>query len=276
MAYSPRERGAKCDECPFKGRPFAPPDTKKALLTVLSKHPGDEEIEKQRILVGPTGRRVRGALERVGAAIHAITFNNLCLCRPPEKAGKLTSKAIDCCRPRLANDLHETGSKVILAADRKAVAMLTGKLKEDDWMGAPLAGALMPANKKEKQPLWTGTVLPSFQPAQIFHSPQLSPVFDVHCDRAWRLARGTLPPWEWPTVEHGEKGLRLLERGKGILSIDIETSARADALYSIALYAPPLAHVATGGDRGGFEVERGDSLGVVRRIVRRPPGGGGG
>ena len=111
MAYSPRERGAKCDECPFKGRPFAPPDTKKALLTVLSKHPGDEEIEKQRILVGPTGRRVRGALERVGAAIHAITFNNLCLCRPPEKdlafVLSLNRSAIEAQNQNCRSDLHQ-------------------------------------------------------------------------------------------------------------------------------------------------------------------------
>lgn len=221
-------RGASCEVCPLKDRPWA--DSKSEMhpqLAIVSKHPGEEEVEKGEILVGNTGRKIRKALHVMGILPKAVHFNNLVLCRPllGAKAAEINA-AIECCKPRLAKDLE--GIPVVLCADGKVNQQFTGKMNEMDWFGHGLPATLIQGKGKKAQTLWTGRAMPAFQPAKAFHKPSLWPVFYTCMSRAWEMAQGQGLTWKPPEIVFGtdlEVFEALAELAKApMLGVDIENT----------------------------------------------------
>lgn len=212
----PRDLGAKCDECPFKGQipVFAQP-SKNPVLAVVGQDPGRNEEEEGIPFVGRSGRRLNKALNRFDIPRASLHVTNARLCRPPYNATVAEKKlALECCRPRLANELNALPSnvRVILALGAAALQTLTGKRSIMSRMGGPLPPTKFEfARKQKRDGTWWGhdasfsadftrfeTVVPTAHPAMVLRSPHFGFPMTVHIARAWGLQTGAIKPWKWP------------------------------------------------------------------------------
>lgn len=83
-------------------------------LMIVGDGPGSEEVFQRYPFVGPAGKLVHRALAAGGIDRQLLWATNAILCaRPREEA--LLAKAVECCRPRLEQELHAVQPTAILA-----------------------------------------------------------------------------------------------------------------------------------------------------------------
>ena len=225
--YNPKDLGADCDNCPFKGAIIVPPSIPaNAKLMVVGEHPGPYEEKTGEPFTGPSGRKLDYVLRRVGLDRKDVQLNNAVLCKPKKKvtAGEF-KKALDCCRPRLAKELKEQNiiypNRVVITYGQKSTRTITGKFQIFTWMGGPLT----PICEID------AIVIPTLHTAFLLRSPEYTPVVLIHTERADAIARNKLKPWRWPVVynnhQHSNQEIleKLLELEKSeVLAVDIETN----------------------------------------------------
>jgi DNA polymerase I-like protein with 3'-5' exonuclease and polymerase domains len=152
-----------------------------------------------------------------------LHLTNACLCAPPENF-TAWREAVACCRPRLINELKSLlPLRWILALGDSALMTLLGKpAKIMNTMGGVITRQL------DDETEWN--ILPAYHPSYLLklEGAPWRPVAYRHYARAWKLATGTLAPWQWPK-EHLEPTADMvaaLERilaAKKPVGFDVET-----------------------------------------------------
>lgn len=245
-----RALGADCANCPLSGeKPVRPrPSTAgSTLLAIVSEAPNESETSAGLALGGRGGLLLTEGLQRIEVPVQAVHVTTAVLCRPGFRLGAADyTKAVNCCRPRLARELLHAGVHTALLLGSKAQQAVMGKASVLDWMGAPDRGAIF----KPSGAVWTPlkkTPLPppetlrfdqlatlsSYSLGFVLSAPAHTPVFAKHLQRAVSLAKGELPAWVWASreiIDHGEEMDRafdyLLHSGAE-LGVDIETNMDA-------------------------------------------------
>lgn len=135
MTYDPRKFGARCDECPLRGKPVVRTEGD-APIVIVGDAPGRAEEQNQRPFTGPAGVKLNELLRKAGLpGRDSLMLTNALLCRPeiPTELGKKRydvkayiawlrkenvrrakeespappmQNPFDCCAPRLKHDLQ--------------------------------------------------------------------------------------------------------------------------------------------------------------------------
>jgi uracil-DNA glycosylase family 4 len=138
VKYNPRKRGALCDKCPRKEQTPVPPEGPLlARWCWLGQDPGKNEVKKGRPFIGATGKRLARIwmmtfmrLELPEVPRKKVWITNAALCMPVTKGEGEAKKAIECCRPRLYEELNNLHPDAwILAMGKGAFAALTRRTK---------------------------------------------------------------------------------------------------------------------------------------------------
>ena len=125
-------QGARCHECTLRnmGRGPVPPTLPDTLdILVVAEAPGHNEIDKGQTLIGASGKEIRTALQNAGANMANVGYTNAACCAPMEEMKKHISEckrkkvpnAVECCRPRLMNELARAKFSILMGG-----ASLTG------------------------------------------------------------------------------------------------------------------------------------------------------
>lgn len=88
--YDPKAHGARCDECPLKGKRVIPPEGD-APIVIVGESPGRAEEQQGRPFVGPAGMKLQELLRKAGLPPrNELRLTNALLCRPeiPDEVGK--------------------------------------------------------------------------------------------------------------------------------------------------------------------------------------------
>lgn len=259
------ERGARCHDCPLYGCKQGPVMgiiRTGVDLAVVGEAPGVTEVEQGAPFVGASGMVLDEALEQGGLARSKVTLTNSILCRPPggnmtvyladlkkahdkqAKAAKAAKKALpvmhtpqECCAPRLARDLDDTGARTLLALGGEALKACASylKLPYGSQRAAPGEPRVTSIKKQHGSPVVTrsGQILASsLHPAFAMHgSPTFMPIVREDIARAARIAQRGYIEWSEPTFilkPSSDACINVMEamRESGArVTIDIETNS---------------------------------------------------
>lgn len=120
--------GARCSDCPLNGQvPVLSEGPLGAKLACIGEAPGRDEVKANRPFIGRSGEELDKYLLQVGTARPAVVLGNAVACFPPGgdwktfltlakkkwkeehgtgKKAKPFQNPIDCCRPRLFEELR--------------------------------------------------------------------------------------------------------------------------------------------------------------------------
>lgn len=193
-------------------------------MAIMGETPAAIEEQRGDFFVGPTGELLDERIlqhEDVRVPRLKCHITNALLCWPAHELEPATFRqAIACCRPRLERELAAVKPEVVLTYGKWAFYSATGLAKSlGAYVGAPVRGV-------EGLPY---TILPTWHPAMLFRDQwDYLPVLRIHTLRAWQLANGQLPAWEWPKwiidpCEEAEHALREMLTSCEPISVDIET-----------------------------------------------------
>lgn len=212
----PRDLGAKCDECPLRGRkPVCSEKRPNAKVVFIGQSPGAQEEYLGRPFVGSSGDLLEAALDEVpieGEKIDRsqVTLTNALLCRLPKgwKTGDpKTQTALRACFPRLQRELKGIRStKTIITLGAEAMQVVTGRKEGlNSWVGGTMEA-------RPELPGWKAHVL--LHPAFVLRYMGYWPAFLAHLETGLRLALGRLPRFRWGQliVDHGPKMKAALEK----------------------------------------------------------------
>jgi len=224
--------------------------------------PGEVDEHAKKPFQGEPGFVIQENLKRLGIPKEEVGYTYAIACRPrSEPSAKEWSRAVVCCRPRLAAELG------VLAADRAAVPgdaavpsvpvpglpddasgsrragavcaevgglalkALTGHAKLDSWFGAPLQGGTPKAlgGRKSYEIDFSGLrVLGLLDLGTCLKRRALLSAFSALLTRAALWSCGRLPLWSWaPAFVLADAPAlaalqRMLARGRPV-AVDIET-----------------------------------------------------
>jgi len=125
--------GAKCSECPLRGHkegPVFPTPSRREggpLLAIVGEAPGKQEVRGGEPFIGPSGTKgLDPALDEAGVSRAEVHVTNALLCRPPDgrplkpwlasyrRRHPGAPDPLDCCLPRLRNELRSLGAPGVL------------------------------------------------------------------------------------------------------------------------------------------------------------------
>lgn len=116
-----------CQRCPCArdGRPEKSVRASGATggLAIVGEGPGAEEVFQGWPFIGPSGKLINRALGIGGIDRALLWITNALLCARPRE-DSLLEKAVECCRPRLAQELQSVGPSAILAFGGTAMRSL--------------------------------------------------------------------------------------------------------------------------------------------------------
>lgn len=220
-SYDPRKLGARCDECPLKGKRVVPPSkasSGKTRLVLVGEGPGRMEELAGKPFIGPSGKRLDKTLALAGLDRDDAHVTNATLCRPD--SDEEMHAAVGCCAPRLLRELKKlpqeapvvalggASSKVLLGtrgiikargfvwdvpvldekqlkATKRAVDKAREKGKPEQAVNARL--------KLLRQQIVGRKVFPTLHPAFVLRSEIWSAILTVDLHRVSRwLERGEL------------------------------------------------------------------------------------
>ena len=153
MAKAPK---ALCHQCPLKDEPFVPPSgDANARCVIVGEGPGRTEVAEGKPFVGQSGKLLDAVLKEVGIDPEDTYRTNVVMCRPPGNRAP-TEREVNCCLPRLKEELKHTKNPV-LALGKSACEAL-----KIDWTQR---GAWLYSDVVEK------TVKPAWHPAYVLRRP---------------------------------------------------------------------------------------------------------
>ncbi len=130
--YDPKAYGARCDECPLKGRhipvgpTYAAGGPSQTKLIIVGEGPGRMEIQTGKPFVGPSGHMVSSMLAKAGMSRSLCHITNAAACRGETDAEK--ERAAACCSARLSNELIALDPAIpILTLGAPAAKVMLGK-----------------------------------------------------------------------------------------------------------------------------------------------------
>jgi len=224
--YDAAAKGARCEECVLRelrtGGPVPPEIHVDAEAAVVGEAPGEKECNIGRPFVGASGMELTDSLNAVGIDRPQVDLHYAIACMPPEndldkvmlrwqRGNKKRVKEkleplpspLECCRPRLLNELRQTrlvtlGRTAYEAVTGSKAAVLevrggpvVGHLREDDRFAfGPVREALLDVPMK---------VLPTVHPGFVQKARRWTKAFRSDLSRAFRWFNGELL-WVEPKI----------------------------------------------------------------------------
>jgi len=218
------EHGARCDLCPLAGTQRGPvlpsiPDNVHTL--VVAEAPGHTEIAKGEVLIGASGKEIRGALAAAGADMSRVGFTNAAMCAPPEEMKKhiqlcrkmKVPNAIECCKPRLQREIAQASFVILMGG-----ASLTAAGVKDSIMALRGTPVQIPGGPRALPILHAAFVLRDEGRVHrpLFHADVRKAVRIAHGGDTWRE-----PPYFVPRTSVEVDNF--LQAQTGPVSVDVET-----------------------------------------------------
>lgn len=257
-------RGANCLACPLYNCGQGPVLGKivpGSVMTLIEESPSNSEIETGQLFSDFASDTIFESLAEGGVEREQVSYTSAISCRPPgghmleylatlkaehkkrcakAKAAKEELPQLitpqDCCAPRLARDIEEAGSKVLLSLGTEALKATASQLN------VPFANAkvppgtprIAPLKKQHGSPVVTqsGRVVTSaMHPLYaIFGNSTFLPVIKKDIERAARIAvRGGLIDWREPefilkpSIDTCINVMRMLQQAGSMITVDVET-----------------------------------------------------
>lgn len=210
--YDPEKLGANCAQCTLRtsreGGPVGPELREDAEIAVIAEAPAEKECETGRPLTGAGGMEFTNALKALGIRRQSMNLHHAVACRAPEndldkvmlkwqrankklakKGEALLPSPIECCRPRLMNELM--GMQRIITLGKVPYTALTRKQRSImDIRGGPVEAFLNDANdflsETEDPNRFAIRVLPTLHPAFVMRTRRWSRAFRSDLSRAYR------------------------------------------------------------------------------------------
>lgn len=249
-----------CQFCPLKDAPGPVwgEGSPHAKLIVIGQNPEKTEIDEGRPFAGGSGRILDNALYRAGIQRTECFVSNVVKCFVAANT-PVPKGAVECCQPLIQKELDTVRTKTILTVGKEAFQALvpekTQKMETDRkdpraWLyGCPY-------------PWGDRVIIPTVHPAFVAKTGfQLSPIFDLHLEKARRFADGKthIPSESFnynPTAaEVSEYVQETLRRGEFGCDIETPESLVQDEDELIAGEATPISVI-------GISCQRGESIGV--------------
>jgi len=126
---------ANCEHCTLRGKAIVPPEINTTNLLFIGEAPGEEETEQLHPFVGRAGRFFMELLTSLKLNRGDASYNNACLCRPTRTPnGRVINRQptefeIECCQPRLYNDVMKLNPLVIVTLGKPAFTAFFGDTK---------------------------------------------------------------------------------------------------------------------------------------------------
>jgi uracil-DNA glycosylase family 4 len=244
--YCPRRAGALCDYCPLKSSVVVPPESPSLPeITVIAESPGTIEMRLERPLIGPAGMELGHALEKGESARAKVHLTQVIQCKPPggnlkvylaklrslnkgrkAKGQPLIPSPIDCCRPRLLNEVMRGPSSLLLLGTYAAASFGKDGGDEKKLMGSR-------GFPDRCEVTWNGQertfkTLRTVHPSLVLRQNRWRSVFQGDVAKAIRMSRNTLRPFEpqmvyEPTPDQLANILAHLDETGKIIAYDVET-----------------------------------------------------
>lgn len=193
--------GAKCDKCPLKkARVTAPEKVDNPKLVVLGESPGKVEVVTGTPFAAQSGVLLGDSTDTHGLERGKnVELNNTVLCRPlPHMSNAQWSRAIECCRPRLAHDLEKIppNTTVVTLGGRSIETIMEphkkkGKVSVKAWRGYPI-------EKVRKELPQNLNYFPTYHPAKVLRDLHYMPQYTLDWDRAGKI--NGLKKEEWQAL----------------------------------------------------------------------------
>ena len=226
MSYDAQANGARCDECILRGMrsggPVGPELHSAAVASIVGEAPGEKECSTGRPFTGSSGMELADTLSAVGMERLRVDLHYAVACMPPEndldkvmlrwqrdnkkreaeKRPRLPSP-VECCRPRLLNELRRTNLITLGKVGYEAVTGSTRPILE--VRGGPVEGHLDAQDRfafgpvrdpKTEVPV---KVLPTLHPGFVQRARRWSRAFRSDLSRAFRWFDGNLS-WKEPKI----------------------------------------------------------------------------
>lgn len=136
MKFSPKAKFAQCDQCPLANQPFVPSNIiANAQVVVISDAPGIVEIRQQKTIAGEEIRLIDTSLQMANIDPETAFKVNTVLCytgrsEDGKKDLEAPDTAINCCRPRLYDEIKTSGAQVgVSLGNIAAKALLPAQVK---------------------------------------------------------------------------------------------------------------------------------------------------
>ena len=221
----------RCPGCPN-------PDTRSAGtrgplssdIAIVGMCPGENELTQGEPFVGGSGRLLASALSFSKVDIDEVYLMNVVNCSPLGPTKGLTNEQLKACRSRLAQDVSNIQSKVVIPLGGEALQAITGFKGPNNGISSWRGYIIDPTESMAVGPL-TKAVVPSFHPSFIrrtglryFH------YLARDINRATRMANGSCTLLEPRPTNDPIPTLR-----PDKLGIDIETKGFSHQIEQIGL-----------------------------------------
>ena len=247
--YDPEKLGARCDKCVLRemrvGGPVPPEIDFGNSIAIIAESPGEKEVERMRPLVGASGLEFNNSLSAIGMSRKDLNLHNALACRPPEndldkvllkwqrgnkKLEEPLPSPIECCRPRLLNEID--GVSNIVTLGKVAYQSVTQRAKSVmEIRGGPIEGWF-----DELSNFCTGDsidsqhhrvkILPTLHPAFVIRTRRWARAFKSDLSRAFRWFTVGLN-WQEPDITINPSPAVLaafLANSETTYAVDLETS----------------------------------------------------
>lgn len=235
--------GANCTACPLKnlqGPVYFKPKSADPIypfdITIVAERPGDTELGKGEPLAGRSGWLLQKLLKEFHITYAESHYSNGTLCTTSSLLQeKDWSAAINCCRPRLANELSSNRLQLVFLLGKRALQAVSGKDSIKAWRGYPV----QPLELFDRE---NTIYFPTYHPAHILREAAYTPIWKLDFQRAILFAQGKLKPVEWPplfvddndeTMTEMERTLREVERHELWMGTDVETAGKEPLLVKM-------------------------------------------
>ena len=233
--------GASCSQCPLADKLgpvyFKPKASSPAYsfdVTIVAERPGDTELGKGEPLAGRSGWLLQKMLKEMHVKYSEVHLTNATLCTTRTLLQeKDWSNAVNCCRPRLANELGNKRLQLVFLLGKRALQSVTGKDSIKAWRGFPVSPLELFDHENT-------IYFPTYHPSHILREPAYAGVWKLDFQRAFAYAAGRLKPVEWPETlieDEDETIARLehlltheVEKRVTKLATDVETAGKEPLL----------------------------------------------
>ena len=200
------------------------------VLAFIGEAPGRYEIAKQEVFIGPSGKLLNASLAEYGVAREEVFLGNATLCHYPDSMKKLPDKAIECCKPRLEEELLLAGVTTVIPMGNSAVKAVMPKEQAKSGITKLRVGRPKPLDQFS-QPI---VAVPTFHPAACLRSQEKFPHMLTDIGKA--ASSQNLPDkWYEPRIHviYSEESLDYIQdiTGNHLAFLDIETGREKDTSY---------------------------------------------
>lgn len=232
---------AKCEECPLQKRGRLVPSkfpshtprnggrcSTDNVLAFIGEAPGNYEVAKQEVFIGPSGKLLNAVLDSYGVDREEVFLGNATLCHYPDSMKKLPDEAIECCKPRLQEELSAASVTTIVPMGNSAVKAVFPKDSARSGITKLRVG--------RPKALDHFCVVPTFHPAACLRSQEKFP--HMLSDIGKAVSSDNLPDkWYEPTIfiitpdRAPSLMIEALTSSSSLAFLDIETSREKDTSY---------------------------------------------